>query len=52
MQMDFWYRLAVREFTTDAAERASDLLADAEENAEESAAETAEVEPPAPVDFF
>jgi hypothetical protein len=49
MQMDLWYRLAVRDFS-DVTERANELLEDAEEGAEE----TAEAEPPVPVpvDFF
>ena len=49
MQMDLWYRLAVREFS-DVTERASELLEEADDSAEETA--EADVPLPVAVDFF
>ena len=49
MQMDLWYRLALREFS-DVSERASELLEEADEAPEETA--EAETPLPVPVDFF
>jgi len=50
MQMDLWYRLAMREFS-DVSEHASELLEEADGDGDEETAE-AELPAPVPVDFF